>query len=93
MQNKYFRYRILLVGGFFLLSFAIIAARAVHLQVYRSPWLSQKASDQYERSLTASGKRGIIYDRNQREMAVMFARRHLAGSGFDLRGVTVRARG
>lgn len=70
MQNKYFRYRILLVGGFFILSFAVIAAKAVHLQVYRSPWLSQKASDQYERSLTASGKRGIIYDRNHREMAV-----------------------
>lgn len=70
MQNKYFRYRILLVGGFFLLSFAVIAARAVHLQVYRSPWLSQKASNQYEKSLTASGKRGIIYDRNRREMAV-----------------------
>ena len=70
MQNKYFRYRILLVGGFFLLSFAVIAARAVHLQVYRSPWLSQKASDQYEKSLTTSGKRGLIYDRNGREMAV-----------------------
>ncbi len=70
MGNKYFRFRILLVGGLFLISFAGIAAKAIYLQVYRSPWLSQKASDQYEKSLTTSGKRGIIYDRNLREMAV-----------------------
>ena len=70
MENKYFRFRILLVGAFFLISFMAIAAKAIHLQVYRSPWLSQKASDQYEKSSTTSGKRGIIYDRNLREMAV-----------------------
>jgi len=70
MENKYFRFRILLVGAFFLIAFMAIAAKAIHLQVYRSPWLSQKASDQYQKSLTTSGKRGIIYDRNLREMAV-----------------------
>ncbi len=69
-ENKYFRFRILLVGGFFLISLGAIGARAIQLQVYRSPWLSQKASDQYEKSETISGKRGIIYDRNRREMAV-----------------------
>jgi len=69
-NNKYFKLRILLVGAFFFVSFAAIAAKAVHLQVYRSPWLSQKASDQYEGSLTTSGRRGIIYDRNLQEMAV-----------------------
>ena len=62
--------RILLVGLFFLGSFAAIVAKAVHLQIYRSRWLSQMATDQYEKSLTTSGKRGIIYDRNMREMAV-----------------------
>ncbi|MEJ2167553.1 MAG: hypothetical protein P8X90_18660 [Desulfobacterales bacterium] len=62
--------RILLVGLFFMGSFATIVAKAVHLQVYRSRWLSQAATDQYEKSLTTSGKRGIIYDRNMREMAV-----------------------
>ena len=70
MENKYFRFRILLVGGLFLISLAAISARAIQLQVYRSPWLSQKASDQYEKSETISGNRGIIYDRNRREMAV-----------------------
>lgn len=70
MENKYFRMRILLVGLFFMGFFATIVAKAVHLQVYRSRWLSQAATDQYEKSLTTSGKRGIIYDRNMREMAV-----------------------
>jgi cell division protein FtsI (penicillin-binding protein 3) len=70
MDNKYFKFRILLVGTFFFMALAAITSRAVYLQVYRSPWLSQKASDQYEKSLTSSGKRGIIFDRSLREMAV-----------------------
>lgn len=70
MENKYFKFRILLVGIFFMAAFATIAAKAVHLQVYRSTWLSEKASNQYEKSLTIPGKRGIIYDRNLNEMAV-----------------------
>jgi len=70
MENKYFKLRILLVGVIFIAAFAVIAAKAVHLQVYRGPWLSQKASEQYEKSRTTSSKRGIIYDRNLREMAV-----------------------
>jgi cell division protein FtsI (penicillin-binding protein 3) len=70
MDNKYFKFRILLIGIFFNMALAIIAAKAVHLQVYRSTWLSEKASSQYEKSLTISGKRGIIYDRNRNEMAV-----------------------
>ena len=70
MENKYFKFRILLVGLLFLTAFAAIGAKAVHLQVYRGPWLSEKASDQYEKSLTIPGQRGIIYDRNLNEMAV-----------------------
>jgi len=62
--------RILLVGLLFFIALAVIAAKAIHLQVFESHWLSQAASDQYEKSLTISGKRGNIYDRNQREMAV-----------------------
>jgi cell division protein FtsI (penicillin-binding protein 3) len=70
MENKYIKLRILLVGAMFFTAFAAIAAKAVHLQVYRSAWLSQKAANQYEKSLTISGKRGVIYDRNRSEMAV-----------------------
>jgi cell division protein FtsI (penicillin-binding protein 3) len=70
MDNKYFKFRILLIGIFFIMAFTAIAAKAVHLQVYRSTWLSEKASRQYEKSLTIFGKRGTIYDRNRNEMAV-----------------------
>jgi cell division protein FtsI (penicillin-binding protein 3) len=70
MNNKYFRFRILLVGLLFFIALVAIAAKAIHLQVFQSQWLSEAASDQYEKSLTISGKRGNIYDRNQREMAV-----------------------
>jgi hypothetical protein len=36
--------RVFLVGLAFIALFAVIGAKAVHLQVYRSPWLAQKAS-------------------------------------------------
>jgi cell division protein FtsI (penicillin-binding protein 3) len=70
MKEKYIKLRVLIVGLVFIILFGVIGAKAVHLQVYRSPWLAQKASNQYEKSLKSSGKRGTIYDRNLREMAV-----------------------
>jgi cell division protein FtsI (penicillin-binding protein 3) len=70
MIGKYIKLRVFLVGLAFIVLFAMIGAKAVHLQVYRSPWLAQKASSQYEKSLKSSGKRGTVYDRNLREMAV-----------------------
>jgi cell division protein FtsI (penicillin-binding protein 3) len=70
MNSKYIKIRILLVGAIFVMALGAIAAKAVYLQVYRSSWLSQQAANQYEKSLTISGKRGVIYDRNRGEMAV-----------------------
>jgi len=70
MNRKFLKFRILLLGVFFLAAFGVIGAKAIHLQIYNSPWLAKKASDQYEQSTTTSGKRGIIYDRNLRELAV-----------------------
>ena len=70
MKEKYIKFRVFIVGLVFIILFGVIGAKAVHLQVYRSPWLAQKASDQYEKSLKLNGKRGTIYDRNLREMAV-----------------------
>jgi len=62
--------RISLIGWAFALFYLIIAGRAVYLQVHCSNELSKKAADQYEKTLTIQGKRGVIYDRNRREMAV-----------------------
>lgn len=64
------RVRITLIGWGFALFFLVIAGKAVYLQIHCGPDLSQKAADQYEKTMTIQGKRGIIYDRNRREMAV-----------------------
>ncbi len=70
MTDKYIKLRVFLVGFMFIVLFTVIGAKAFHLQVYRSPWLAQKASSQYEKFLKSSGNRGTVYDRNLREMAV-----------------------
>jgi cell division protein FtsI (penicillin-binding protein 3) len=67
---KKIRLREMIIGGIFALFFTAIAIKATYLQVFRGPWLSQKAADQYEVSYKSSGKRGTIFDRNLREMAV-----------------------
>jgi cell division protein FtsI (penicillin-binding protein 3) len=60
----------MIIGGLFILFFATIGVKATYLQVFRGSWLSQKAADQYEVSYKSAGKRGTIFDRNLREMAV-----------------------
>jgi len=69
-MDKFIKLRVFLIGFVFIVLFMAIGAKAFYLQVYHSPWLSQKASSQYEKSLKSSGKRGTVYDRNLREMAV-----------------------
>jgi cell division protein FtsI (penicillin-binding protein 3) len=69
-KQKYIRIRTLMIGcvlGIFLI---IIAARAAYIQVYCDSWLSQKAADEYTTSLVSHGKRGAIFDANNRELAV-----------------------
>ena len=68
--NKKIRVRILGLAGLFSVFLVVIGAKAVYLQVIRGPWLSEKAANQYETSFSTRGKRGIIYDREYREMAV-----------------------
>jgi cell division protein FtsI (penicillin-binding protein 3) len=60
----------LVVGLAFAAVFGVIGGKALWLQVYEGSWLSRKASDQVEDSLTSVGKRGTIFDRRGREMAV-----------------------
>jgi cell division protein FtsI (penicillin-binding protein 3) len=69
-RAKYIRLRILLVGLVFVSAFAVIGGKALLLQITQGSWLSQKAFDQVEDSLHAVGKRGTIFDRRGREMAV-----------------------
>lgn len=69
-EKKYIKIRIFLVGLMFSIFLALIGTKAVYLQVFCGSWLSERASNQYERSFACRGKRGSIYDSNQREVAV-----------------------
>lgn len=62
--------RIAISGIVFALIFGVICGRAVYLQVFRGPWLTQQAAYEYEKSLRYRGKRGAIYDASGREMAL-----------------------
>ncbi|HMM20350.1 MAG TPA: stage V sporulation protein D [Selenomonadales bacterium] len=45
-------------------------ARLVYLQFYKSAWLAENAVDQRVREIPVEARRGIIYDRNGKELAV-----------------------
>jgi len=62
--------RINIIGCLFGMFVAAIAAKAVYIQVFCNAMLSEKAADQYKRSMISRGKRGTIYDRNYSELAV-----------------------
>ena len=68
--RKSIRRRTLVVGVAFSLGLAMIAARAVQVQVYKREKLARIAAGQYERSMVTVGKRGTIYDANYRTLAV-----------------------
>ncbi len=68
--KNYLRMRVTIVGAGFALVLAVIAGRAVQLQVYRHRWLSQMAAGQYEKSYVSRGKRGAIYDVRFHDLAV-----------------------
>ncbi len=76
---KHIKLRVIVIGACFTFFFIIIGVKAMYLQVFRGSWLSQKAADQYEVSFKSSGKRGTIFDRNLREMAVSIDVMSIAG--------------
>ena len=69
-NHKALHIRMILVGAVFFLCLGVIVGRAVYLQVFFGPALAEKASSQYERTIQTSGKRGTIFDRRMREVAV-----------------------
>jgi stage V sporulation protein D (sporulation-specific penicillin-binding protein) len=61
------------VAAFFLAVVVVIvglAGRLVYLQAFRSSWLTENAIDQRMREIPVEARRGIIYDRAGRELAV-----------------------
>lgn len=47
-----------------------LTGRLIFLQYFKSPWLAENATDQRVREIPVEAKRGIIFDRNGRELAV-----------------------
>jgi cell division protein FtsI (penicillin-binding protein 3) len=63
-------HRLYLLSGMLLFWFAIICLRLVYLQIFRYGDFQQRAERQQQRSINVSAKRGIIYDRQGRELAM-----------------------
>ncbi|MCB2194044.1 MAG: serine hydrolase, partial [Deltaproteobacteria bacterium] len=68
--RRWVRVRLWIMGGTFVLIFALLAGRAVDLQIFESRHLTQKAQREIMREVEIAPKRGIIYDRNQVELAL-----------------------
>ncbi len=64
------RSRFWVVGGFFLFWACTIAGRLFWLQIVRHQEFVERAARQQERSFEVAPRRGILYDRNLRELAM-----------------------
>jgi penicillin-binding protein 2 len=62
--------RLYLLGAVLLLWFCAICLRLVYLQIFQYGEFEQRASHQQQRTIEISPKRGIIYDRAGRELAM-----------------------
>src|SRR5947208_1371510 len=64
------RFRLSLFAAFFCFWILMICGRLVWLQIGDYGFLTQRASRQQQRSIEVSPPRGVIYDRNGRELAM-----------------------
>lgn len=69
-KKNYLKVRVFLVLAFFIGAYSLIFMRAFELQVVESESLKQRASKQHVRSVNLRSKRGEIYDRNFKELAI-----------------------
>jgi penicillin-binding protein 2 len=65
--------RLYFLAGILILWCGAICARLVYLQIFCYGEFEQKAQHQQHRTVEVSAKRGIIYDRNGRELAMSIA--------------------
>lgn len=64
------RLRPKIVRGIFILALAVMAGRAIELQIIKRTFLLEKAANQYERNEVVRIKRGAILDATQQVMAI-----------------------
>ncbi|MEO1035057.1 MAG: penicillin-binding transpeptidase domain-containing protein [Pseudomonadota bacterium] len=67
---KRFRFRSVVVNGFFIAISVVLVGRAAHLQVLQQDFLQDEARKRHVREVTLSAHRGPIVDRNGEPMAV-----------------------
>jgi len=65
--------RLYILGGILSLWCAVICLRLVYLQVFRYGDFQQRAQHQQQRTTEVAAKRGLIYDRAGRELAMSIA--------------------
>jgi cell division protein FtsI/penicillin-binding protein 2 len=66
-------FRLYVLGGILSLWCAVICLRLVYLQVFRYGDFQQRAQHQQQRTTEVAAKRGLIYDRAGRELAMSIA--------------------
>lgn len=67
------RNRLYILAGVLLLWCSVICLRLVYLQIFRYGNFEQRAQHQQQRTVEVSARRGIIYDRAGRELAMSVA--------------------
>lgn len=70
MHSGIFRARLLIIFLFFLASLSVLAARLFYIQVIKFSFYSKVASEQHVVSAEITPKRGTIFDRHMRVLAV-----------------------
>jgi cell division protein FtsI/penicillin-binding protein 2 len=68
--NDSFKTRVFILSSIFLVWSILLISRFVHLQIFQYAELSAKAERQQSRSFEISPRRGTIYDRRGRELAI-----------------------
>src|ERR687887_471634 len=63
-------FRLYLLAGMFVFWCSAICSRLVYLQIFRYGSFEQRAQHQQQRTEEISPRRGIIYDRQGRELAM-----------------------
>ena len=69
-KREWIRVRISIIAAIFLVGFGIIFLRAFQLQIVKKEHLEKRARLQYLKTIRINSKRGVIYDRNLKELAV-----------------------
>ncbi|RJX32704.1 MAG: penicillin-binding protein [Desulfarculus sp.] len=68
--KRWLRLRLRVAGFAFVLICGVLAGRALDLQVWQREFLQQKALKEIMRQVQIPPRRGVIYDRNQQELAL-----------------------